>query len=314
MSEDNKHKQDNATVEAVAENELLLAIKSGNRVDIANTYISDIIQEKDLKNKKSDDITKTLNLMQQLQNFEDSIKDLLDKLKETRIQMEKAAERIKNLNHLKGDFDLQEFQLLMKTEYNKDVSHLNEKEAKDVLNTQLSKEKSDFDRLKDKYNHINKNLNDKLNDPLMDKLDPKVREELEAEYKAEALKKIKDLTAQAKHDGINTEKALVDVRIDNKGSSSLLNEARADIREDELDNYAHTNNLTSNDDPFASFNNESTTSFASTVSDDPFSEKASSIKDPFNEVANGMNIQPKQNIALNTQPQEPVIKSDIGLG
>ena len=44
----NENTKDAATVKADVENELLLAEKSGNRVDIANTYLSEIIEEKRL--------------------------------------------------------------------------------------------------------------------------------------------------------------------------------------------------------------------------------------------------------------------------
>lgn len=89
MSDDNKLKQDNATVEAVAENELLLAVKSGNRVDIANTYIADIVdtQKTEAKKKEEDFVQKMLleianmsfdDLMKELEDIMGDIDDLLD--------------------------------------------------------------------------------------------------------------------------------------------------------------------------------------------------------------------------------------------
>ncbi|RBW59547.1 hypothetical protein DS884_07375 [Tenacibaculum sp. E3R01] len=89
MSDDNKQIQDNATVEAIAENELLLAVKSGNRVDIANTYIADIVdaQKTEAKKKEEDFVQKMLleianmsfdDLMKELENIMGDIDDLLD--------------------------------------------------------------------------------------------------------------------------------------------------------------------------------------------------------------------------------------------
>ena len=54
MSNDMNSNKDKATVEALAENELLLAEKSGNRVDIANTYMSEIIEKKRLQEKEEE--------------------------------------------------------------------------------------------------------------------------------------------------------------------------------------------------------------------------------------------------------------------
>ena len=63
----NKNTKDAATLKADAENELLLAEKSGNRVDIANTYLSEIIEEKRLKaEKKKEEDFKNLLLQYEL--------------------------------------------------------------------------------------------------------------------------------------------------------------------------------------------------------------------------------------------------------
>ena len=99
----NENTKDAATLKADAENELLLAEKSGNRVDIANTYLSEVIEEKRLKaEKKKEEDFKNLLLQHELSllnDLDDIFNQLDGKLDEFKTSRERQNRMANAKNH-----------------------------------------------------------------------------------------------------------------------------------------------------------------------------------------------------------------------
>lgn len=95
MSDSDNQSLDHSTAYAEAENKILLAEKSGSRMDIAGTYTSEIIKEKELKveQEKKDMLTLAQKLDQIRRNIEQSFKVLDDHLH----TMSDIADRVSDL-------------------------------------------------------------------------------------------------------------------------------------------------------------------------------------------------------------------------
>ena len=134
--------KDAATLKADAENELLLAEKSGNRVDIANTYLSEIIEEKRLKaeKKKEEDfknllLQHELSLLNDLDEIFNGLDGTLDEFKASRDRQNRMANAERN-----GDFDT--LRLIFINEYGMDADKVNK-----MSHDELREQRIQFDNL-----------------------------------------------------------------------------------------------------------------------------------------------------------------------
>ncbi|NQY01434.1 MAG: hypothetical protein HRT70_09995, partial [Flavobacteriaceae bacterium] len=138
----NEHTKDAATVKADAENELLLAEKSGNRVDIANTYLSEVIEEKRLKaeKKKEEDFKNLLlqyelSLLNDLNEIFNGLDGKLDEFKASRERQNRMANAERN-----GDFDT--LRLIFINEYGMNADKVN-----NMSHDELREQRIQFDNL-----------------------------------------------------------------------------------------------------------------------------------------------------------------------
>lgn len=122
--DNNQNENDHATIKALKENELLLAEKSGNRVDISNTYISEIIHEKQLKAEKDKEedfrniLNNQLRLLNDLGDIFSQIDSKLDEFKSSRNRQERMAKA-----ELDGDYDT--LSLIFISEYGMNADEVN---------------------------------------------------------------------------------------------------------------------------------------------------------------------------------------------
>lgn len=125
MSDRDDISKDSATKNAEKENDLLHAVKSGNRQDISNTYISDLIREKDLKIQKQKDrdfqdllTQQTLGILGELDEIFDQINNKLDEFKASRKLQNRMADAERA-----GDFDT--LRLIFINNYGMDADKVN---------------------------------------------------------------------------------------------------------------------------------------------------------------------------------------------
>jgi hypothetical protein len=142
MSDDNYNFKDNATIAAEKENELLQAEKSGSRQDIANTYLSELNREKELKIQKQKD-KDFENLIENYQSkLLKELDDLFNQINE-KLDEYKASRKIQNrmaLAEQNGDFD--ELRKIFIDEYGMDTDKVN-----NMSEQELREQRIQFDEL-----------------------------------------------------------------------------------------------------------------------------------------------------------------------
>ena len=138
----NENTKNAATLKADAENELLLAEKSGNRVDIASTYLSEIIEEKRLKaeKKKEEDfknllLQHELSLLNDLDEIFNGLDGKLDEFKASRERQNRMANAERN-----GDFDT--LRIIFIDEYGMNADKVN-----NMSHDKLREQRIQFDNL-----------------------------------------------------------------------------------------------------------------------------------------------------------------------
>jgi len=142
VSDKNEDSKDKTTIIAEHENNLLLAEKSGNRVDIANMYLSKIIEEKRLQIEKDKDeefknilLRYELSLLNDLHEIFNQINSKLDEFKSSRDHQNKMANAEKS-----GDFDA--LRLTFINEYGMDAD-----KVKAMSEQELREQRIAFDEL-----------------------------------------------------------------------------------------------------------------------------------------------------------------------
>ncbi len=299
-NDDRNNNKDHATVEALAENELLLAEKSGNRVDVANTYISEIIEKKRLqaKEEKDEDIQKVI-ARQQLEAMLARLDEIAKRLGEIADELDRTAKELEALKELK------KLELTGKLDPNNPEHLLLFQQAgigvndsiDDAINDRISyiqQLHNEYDNLIAEEQQINQTI--QKNYPNLATDHPEYNKIYE-QKRNELLQKVKVI--DEKYEGkVNIEDAR-NTFVELKGYKSKLfedsNNERTNYNEYRvIDNTLDKNiNATESFDETSNNTKGKTTSFANTVdTDDPFAETAN-ISDPFNEVATVLTEQEK---------------------
>lgn len=307
--------EDTATRLAREENILILAEKSGSVQHIANTYVSELIQEKALKAKKekNEDIQKVI-ARQQLEAMLDRLDEITKRLGEIADEIDKTAKELEALRALKR------LELAGKLDPNNPEHALLFQQAgigfNDSIDDAINDRISYMEQLHNEYESLNNEAQQlaaqiKKNYPNLGTEHPEYQEKLN-----KLIQKVEDIDKQYKAKGVNIEDARSSF-MERKGYESKLFET-ADNERTNYNEYSVVNKNINTTDPFDATSdntNDKATSFANTVdTDDPFAETAN-ISDPFNEVAtvlteqeNTLHIESKVETNLNQGITNPSLK------
>jgi hypothetical protein len=294
MSENNsKYVEDTSTRLAREENILILAEKSGNVQHIANTYVSELLQEKALKAKKekNEDISRVI-ARQQLEAMLDRLDEIAKRLGEIADEIDKTAKELEALRALK------KLELAGKLDPNNPEHALLFQQAgigvNDSIDDAINDRISYMQQLHDEYDSLiaeEQQINQTIqkNYPNLATDHPEYKKIYE-QKRNELLQKVKTIDKKFETKGVDIEDARIAFRQKNNGNSILFEDANHEYFDDDY-NVASTNKI-DNSDPFAAVGDK-TTSFANTVDTDDHFVDTANISDPFNEVATVLTEQEK---------------------
>lgn len=193
-SDDNTNIKDNATHLAEAENERILLEKSGNNVHIANTYMSEIIENKRQDDKKRKEEAFKRALLRESINFDDFANEIEGLLKEYEAARDLRHRR--NEAFANGDFDT--WRHIMITEYHMDEDYINNLTDEEIVTIETKQNEIDIKNEADLKAHIQHIYNEYQNNNQNDLTD---------EQKA----RMKKIRSQAENLDINFDKNLSDL-------------------------------------------------------------------------------------------------------